>query len=101
MQTTIARQTLNEEPDPHPASGRAAQASLGVGRPKNPAFRARSNGNGNGNDDRGLVEALAGSKVFQDYERAFTEATGLPVALRPVETCKLPNHGHRNKGPCS
>jgi len=40
--------------------------------------------------------------VFQEYERAFTEATGLPVALRPVETWQLPHHGKRNEGPfCS
>ena len=52
--------------------------------------------------DRALVEALANSKVFQEYERAFNEATGLPVALRPVETWQLPHHGKRNEGPfCS
>ncbi len=51
------------------------------------------------NGDRGLVEALVTSKVFQDYERAFTEATGMPVALRPVESWQLPHHGHRNEGP--
>jgi AraC-like DNA-binding protein/ligand-binding sensor protein len=39
------------------------------------------------------------SRVFQEYERAFTEATGLPVALRPVETWQLPHHGQRNEGP--
>jgi len=39
------------------------------------------------------------SKVFQDYERAFTQATGMPVALRPVECWQLPHHGKRNEGP--
>jgi AraC-like DNA-binding protein len=69
-------------------------------RPRPASFKPRSNGNGN--NDRGLVEALVNSKVFQDYERAFTEATGLPVALRPVETWQLPHHGRRNEGPfCS
>jgi len=38
------------------------------------------------------------SKVFQEYERAFTEATGMPVALRPVETWQLPHHGKKNEG---
>jgi AraC-like DNA-binding protein len=60
-------------------------------------FKPRSGPAGNG--DRGLIEALASSKVFQDYEKAFTEATGLPVALRPVETWQLPHHGKRNEGP--
>jgi AraC-like DNA-binding protein len=69
-------------------------------RPRPAGFKPRTNGNGNG--DRGLIEALVNSKVFQDYERAFTEATGLPVALRPVETWQLPHHGKRNEGPfCS
>jgi AraC-like DNA-binding protein/ligand-binding sensor protein len=45
------------------------------------------------------VEALANSRVFQDYERAFTEATGLPVAFRAVESWQLPHHGKRNEGP--
>ena len=55
--------------------------------------------NGGGNADRGLIEALINSKVFHDYERAFTEATGLPVALRAVESWQLPHHGKRNEGP--
>ena len=45
------------------------------------------------------MEALINSKVFQEYERAFTEATGLPVALRAVESWQLPHHGKRNEGP--
>jgi AraC-like DNA-binding protein len=62
----------------------------------------RPNGNGQGNGDRALIEALVNSRVFQEYEKAFNEATGLPVALRPVETWQLPHHGKRNEGPfCS
>ena len=49
-------------------------------------------------DDRSVVQALTSSKVFQEYERAFTEATGLPMALRPVETWQLPLHGKRHEG---
>ena len=37
------------------------------------------------NESNSLVEALCNSKVYQDYERAFFEATGLPMALRAVE----------------
>jgi AraC-like DNA-binding protein/ligand-binding sensor protein len=100
MQTTYVRQpsaTKSEFNDlnPRPAGPRsrrgAAQGSLT--KTKN----LRTGGGNNG--DRGLVEALAGSKIFQDYERAFTEATGMPVALRPVETWQLPHHGKRNEGP--
>src|SRR3954471_11651610 len=46
-----------------------------------------------------LAEALSSSKIYQDYERAFSEATGMPVALRPVESWQLPHHGKRNENP--
>ena len=52
-----------------------------------------------GDGDRGLLEALISSKLYQDYERAFTEATGLPVSLRPVESWQLPHHGKKNEAP--
>ncbi len=42
-----------------------------------------------------LIESLAESKIYQDYGRAFSEATGLPVALRAVESWQLPHHGRR------
>lgn len=46
-----------------------------------------------------LIEALTGSKIYQDYERAFSEATGLPVAFRSVESWQLPHHGQRFENP--
>lgn len=46
-----------------------------------------------------LIESLKGSPMFQEYERAFTDATGLPVALRPVETWQLPLRGRRAESP--
>jgi AraC-like DNA-binding protein/ligand-binding sensor protein len=48
---------------------------------------------------KNLIEALAGSKIYQDYARAFSEATGLPVALRSVESWQLPHHGKRFENP--
>lgn len=46
-----------------------------------------------------LIETLAHSEMFKEYERAYTEATGLPVTLRPVETWQLPLHGKRRENP--
>jgi AraC-like DNA-binding protein len=46
-----------------------------------------------------LIETLTGSKIYQDYERAFSEATGLPVALRSVDSWQLPHHGQRFENP--
>lgn len=51
------------------------------------------------NHNNTLIDALAKSKVYQEYERAFSEATGLPVSLRPVESWQLPHHGKRNENP--
>lgn len=49
---------------------------------KNP-FAAPSRDNGNAND-RALIEAIINSKIYQDYERAFSETTGLSLILQPV-----------------
>jgi AraC-like DNA-binding protein/ligand-binding sensor protein len=46
-----------------------------------------------------LIEALANSDMLQEYEQAYIEATGLPVALRSVETWQLPLHGRRRENP--
>lgn len=49
------------------------------------------------NDNKNLIGALTNSPIYQDYERAFSEATGLPVSLRSVESWKLPHHERRNE----
>jgi AraC-like DNA-binding protein len=46
-----------------------------------------------------LLETLSHSEIFQEYERAYTEATGMPVTLRPVETWQLPLHSKRRENP--
>ena len=49
------------------------------------------------NDNKNLIETLTASKIYQDYERAFGEATGLPVSLQPLDSWQLPHHGRRNE----
>ena len=44
-----------------------------------------------------LVEKLADSAVFREYQRAFEEATGLPLTLRAVEGWQLAHHGSRRQ----
>jgi AraC-like DNA-binding protein/ligand-binding sensor protein len=44
-----------------------------------------------------LVERLLESKIYNDYERAFSEATGLPLRLRSTESWQLPHHGQRKE----
>ena len=50
-------------------------------------------------DSNHVIGTIAHSQVYQDYERAFNEMTGLPVNLRPVESRQLPHHGRRNENP--
>lgn len=42
---------------------------------------------------RTLVAQLKRSRVYRDYEQAFRETTGLPIALRAIEAFDLPHHG--------
>ena len=50
-------------------------------------------------DSRALVAQLKRSQVYRDYERAFRETTGLPLALRPTEAFDLPHHGDPKESP--
>jgi len=48
-------------------------------------------------DRNELIEALRQSQVYQEYEHAFSETTGLPVSFRSVESWQLPHHGKRHE----
>src|SRR5512142_2736102 len=100
MQTTFAQQSPGSGQQPSPPSG--AKTSRRGRRPRANAATsergaAKVRGDNAPGGDRSLIEALCNSKLFHDYEKAFTEATGLPVALCPVESWQLPHHGQRNE----
>ena len=44
-----------------------------------------------------LIEMLLRSRLFRDYENVFTKATGLPLALRPLEFWQLEHHDKTNE----
>ncbi len=46
---------------------------------------------------REIVKRLSRSKIYRDYEKAFTEATGLPLAIRPMETFQLALSGKKEE----
>jgi AraC-like DNA-binding protein/ligand-binding sensor protein len=46
-----------------------------------------------------LVEKLTRSAIYRDYVRAFSTATGMPLALRPAESWQLAMHNARNENP--
>jgi len=101
MQTTLVRQESkssrgeSDADNSVPTSARNNPYAIDVAS-KTLAALPNGNGHGNGNG-RALVEALSKSKIYQDYERAFSEATGLPMVLRPVESWQLPHHGRRHE----
>ena len=103
MQTTFAQQSAaggqEPRPDRPPPSAKASRRDRRPRANRTASDRTDDKARGTGAGDRSLIEALTHSKVFHDYERAFTEATGLPVALRPVESWQLPHHGQRNESP--
>lgn len=46
-----------------------------------------------------LVEKLTRSAIYRDYARAFSTATGMPLALRPVEHWQFALHDQENENP--
>ncbi|HEX2855344.1 MAG TPA: helix-turn-helix domain-containing protein [Opitutaceae bacterium] len=53
----------------------------------------------NAQQSRVLVAQLRRSQIFRDYEKAFREATGLPLTLRPLEVFDLPHRGDPKENP--
>ena len=51
------------------------------------------------NSNKLLIETLRRSRLFRDYEMVFTKATGLPLALRPLEYWQLAHHGKKHENP--
>ncbi len=46
-----------------------------------------------------FIEALTRSQIYQDYERAFSKTTGLPLTLRPVESWQIAQRGKKAETP--
>jgi AraC-like DNA-binding protein/ligand-binding sensor protein len=57
------------------------------------------NGDSLQRENKELIEALSRSAICHDYERAFSETTGLAVSLRTVESWQLPHRGKRHENP--
>lgn len=46
-----------------------------------------------------MVDSLIRSEDFREFQRAFAEATGLPVTLRPLQFWSLPHRRGKNESP--
>jgi len=64
-----------------------------------PAAPGGGNGAFSAAQSRALVAQLRRAQIYRDYETAFRETTGLPIALRPVEGIDLPLDGDPREAP--
>lgn len=48
---------------------------------------------------RALVTQLKRAQIYRDYEQAFRETTGMPLALRAIEAFDLPHRGDPKENP--
>lgn len=49
--------------------------------------------------DKALVETIATSPLYRDYERAFSEITRLPLSFRPAQYWSFPQSGKKFENP--
>ena len=47
--------------------------------------------------DKQLIQQLLRTSLYRDYERAFSAATGMPLALRGVEHWQMALHGNEHE----
>lgn len=50
-------------------------------------------------DKSKIIEQLSRSQIYLDYERAFSQTTGLPLSLRPLESWNLAHRGKKKENP--
>jgi len=51
------------------------------------------------NDENNVMERLNRSEVYGEYQKAFGEATELPLTLRPLETWQLAHRHQTHENP--
>jgi AraC-like DNA-binding protein/ligand-binding sensor protein len=51
------------------------------------------------NSNKQLIDMLRRSRLFRDYESVFTKATGLALALRPLDYWQLEHQGKKQQNP--
>ncbi|HVV70561.1 MAG TPA: helix-turn-helix domain-containing protein, partial [Verrucomicrobiae bacterium] len=51
------------------------------------------------NANKVMVEQLAGSELFKEYEKAYNSTTGMPLAIQPAESFELSFKGKKRENP--
>jgi AraC-like DNA-binding protein/ligand-binding sensor protein len=75
------------------SSGQAGKPAAG---PQLPTISSHE-GDRQSDDGQSLIDVLAQSTLYREYERSFSEAVGVPLTLRAVESWQLPYHGKRQE----
>lgn len=97
--TPSPRLKLHERFSPEIRPALLATVPPATPKPESPASEAAEPASNDRHSNRNLIETLGHSKVFKEFERAFTEMTHQPVALRTAECWQLPFHGKRHEAP--
>lgn len=50
-------------------------------------------------ESRKLVARLSESRIFQDYEKAYSQSSGLPLAIRPIESFQMAMRCKKSENP--
>lgn len=50
-------------------------------------------------ESRDLTRKLSESQIYRDYEKAYSEASGLPLAIRPIQSFQMSMHGKAKENP--
>src|SRR6059058_213366 len=62
-----------------------------------PIRNARGRGATSRSSDQEVMRHLSRSQIFKDYERAFSEATGLPLNIRGHDSWSPAHHGKEDR----
>ncbi|MEM9158882.1 MAG: PocR ligand-binding domain-containing protein, partial [Verrucomicrobiota bacterium] len=50
-------------------------------------------------ESRSLTQKLSETQMFKDYEKAYSNASGLPVAIRPIQSFQMAMRGKKYENP--
>jgi len=89
MQTTLVESPVRAPEIRTEASRFSSRSDLSDLAPKR-SFPSRNSFAEPENNNRAVIAAMVNSRIYQDYEKAFGEATGMPVSLRPAESSQSP-----------
>jgi AraC-like DNA-binding protein len=91
MQTTLVESPVRASEIRMEASRFSSRSDLSDMAPKRDfGFQSRNSFAEPENNNRAVIAAMVNSKIYQEYEKAFGEATGMPVSLRPAESSQWP-----------